>query len=62
MEKGFFGDPIGDRPRLLLGVLLIMVCVQMFTTGLLGELIIRPQMERTSIYQITETLDSSEAV
>ncbi|MEM6645609.1 MAG: glycosyltransferase family 2 protein [Bacteroidota bacterium] len=59
IEKVFFGKPIGDRPLLLLGVLLIMVGVQMFTTGLLGELIIRPQMERTSIYQITETLEGS---
>ncbi len=52
IDKLFFGRPIGDRPLLLLGVLLILVGVQMFTTGLLGEMIIRRRMERTSSYDV----------
>lgn len=56
IDKIAFGNPIGDRPLLLLGVLMIVVGVQMFTTGLLGEMIIKTEMERTSAYQITRTL------
>ena len=56
IDKIAFGNPIGDRPLLLLGVLMIVVGVQMFTTGLLGEMIIKREMERTSRYQITRTL------
>ncbi len=38
----FLGErPIGDRPLLLLGLLLVMVGVQLVSTGLLGELIHR---------------------
>lgn len=56
IDKLFFGKPLSDRPLLLLGVVLIVVGVQMFTTGLLGELFIRPRMERTDGYQIAQTL------
>lgn len=56
IDKLFFGKPLSNRPLLLLGIVLIVVGVQMFTTGLLGELFIRPQMERTESYQIAETL------
>lgn len=56
VDKIVFGNPIGDRPLLLLGVLMIVVGVQMFTTGLLGEMIIRRKMERTASYHVTETL------
>lgn len=56
IDKIAFGNPIGDRPLLLLGVLMIVVGVQMFTTGLLGEMIIKREMERTSDYQVTHTL------
>lgn len=54
IEKVFYGKPIGDRPLLLLGVGLIVVGVQMFTTGLLGESIIQPRMENTARYGIAE--------
>ena len=33
----FQGQPIGNRPLLLLGVLLILVGAQSFSIGLLGE-------------------------
>lgn len=56
IDKIVFGNPIGDRPLLLLGALMIVVGVQMFTTGLLGEMIIKREMEQTSNYQVTRTL------
>ncbi|GIV58658.1 MAG: glycosyl transferase family 2 [Rhodothermaceae bacterium] len=56
IDKIVFGHYIGDRPLLLLGALLILVGVQMFTTGLIGEMMIRPRMERTETYHIREAL------
>lgn len=58
-DKIVLGKPIGDRPLLLLAVTLVVVGVQMFTTGLLGEMIIRPRMERTDTYQVAEETVSS---
>lgn len=40
VEKVVFGDPIGGRPLLLLGVLLVVVGVQLVVFGLLAELIV----------------------
>lgn len=57
VDKVFFDKPIGDRPLLLFGVLLILLGTQMFTTGLLGEMIIRPRMEQAGSYQITESME-----
>lgn len=34
------GEPIGDRPALLIGVLLVVVAVQLVSVGLLAELIV----------------------
>ncbi len=59
IDKLIFGRPIGDRPLLLLGVLMIIVGVQMFTTGLLGEMMIKREMERTGAYHVTRTLGPS---
>ncbi len=60
VEKLVYGRPVGDRPLLLLGMLLMLLGVQMFTTGLLGEMIVRPSMERTSTYDIAEQLPAAE--
>ena len=57
IDKIVFGIPIGDRPLLLMGVLMILLGTQMFTTGLLGEMIIRPRMEETTSYQIVEMIE-----
>ena len=57
IDKIFFDNPIGDRPLLLLGVLLILLGSQMFATGLLGEMIIRPRMEETTSYHIVEMME-----
>ena len=40
------GHAIGGRPLLLLGVLLIVVGVQLFTIGLLSEMIQRNHLRR----------------
>lgn len=39
IEKYFFDKPAGNRPILFLGILLIILGVQLFSTGLLGELL-----------------------
>jgi glycosyltransferase involved in cell wall biosynthesis len=39
VDKIFFGEPIGDRPLLLLGVMLMVLGAQIFSIGFLGELI-----------------------
>jgi hypothetical protein len=39
IDKLGFGNPIGQRPLLLLGALLIIVGVQLLSLGLIGELI-----------------------
>jgi len=57
IDKLFFGQPIGDRPLLLLGVALILVGVQMFTTGLIGQMIVEPRMQRTDTIQIVASLE-----
>ena len=57
VDKIIFGNPIGGaRPLLLLGLLLILFGSQMFTTGLLGEMIIQPRMEDTSTYEVAEAV------
>ncbi|MBE2271324.1 MAG: glycosyltransferase family 2 protein [Anaerolinea sp.] len=55
----FFGQPIGDRPLLLLAMLLIILGVQITGTGLVAEFVMRtyhePQGRKT--YVVRETLD-----
>ena len=59
VEKLVFGHPLGDRPLLLLGLLLILFGAQLFTTGLLGEMVIQPRMEDTDTYVVGEALSPS---
>ncbi len=40
-----YGRPLSDRPLLLLGAVLLVFGTQMFTTGLLGEMIVRQKHE-----------------
>ncbi|MEZ5156904.1 MAG: glycosyltransferase family 2 protein [Solirubrobacterales bacterium] len=42
------GHAIGDRPLLLLGVLLIVVGIQLFTFGLLAQMVVAMRNERVS--------------
>lgn len=50
-----FGEAIGSRPLLLLGVLLVVIGIQLFSSGFLGELIIR-QGGRRNVYTIREEI------
>ena len=43
--KLVFGEDIGDRPLLLLGVLLVVVSIQFFTTGIMSEMMARTYYE-----------------
>ena len=61
-----FGDVaaaarVGDRPSLLLGILLFFTGVQLFTVGLLAELQARTYHESQDkpVYVIREVLESS---
>ncbi len=55
MDKFVYDNPVGDRPSLLLGALLIMVGVQFMCTGFLGDLILRGRMKEGRPYEITES-------
>ncbi len=39
--KVFLGEDIGDRPMLLTGIFLVLMSIQFFATGLLGEIMTR---------------------
>jgi glycosyltransferase involved in cell wall biosynthesis len=54
IDKLFYGHPLGDRPLLLFGVMLILLGAQMFSTGLLGEMLIRREMEEKPTFRIRE--------
>ena len=56
IDKFVYDNPVGDRPSLLLGVLLIMVGVQFMCTGFLGDLILRGRMKESQPYEITEVV------
>lgn len=50
--KLVYGQPIGGRPLLLFGIMLILLGAQSFLAGLLGEMIVRPEMERPERYDV----------
>lgn len=51
----FMGESIGRRPLLLFGVLMILSGIQIFSTGLLGELF-ASTTEKTSRYPVAEVV------
>ena len=53
----FRGGALSNRPLLLLGVLLMLVGMQVLTTGLLAEMITHKNFERSDSYSIREVLD-----
>ena len=54
--KLFLGEPIGGRPLLIFGVMLILLGAQSFLAGLLGEMIVRPEMEDVARYDVRDEL------
>lgn len=59
--KLFLGQDIGDRPLLLLAILLIIIGVQFLSMGFLGEMLVRSYHESQDkpIYTVREVLDSA---
>jgi glycosyltransferase involved in cell wall biosynthesis len=60
IDKIFFGQPLSDRPLLLLGALLILLGAQLFSTGLLADMLLRRRMEEAPSYQISEATEPYE--
>jgi glycosyltransferase involved in cell wall biosynthesis len=58
IDKLFFGNPIGSRPLILLGALLIIVGIQLIGMGLLGEMLVRVyhESQRKPIYVMKKIL------
>jgi hypothetical protein len=54
------GQSIGDRPLLTLSVVLFLTGVQLFSFGLLGELLMRTYHESQNrpIYRVREVVES----
>jgi hypothetical protein len=52
IQRTFFSMPLADRPALLLGSLLVVLGVQLFALGLLGELIIFSHAGKAKEYAI----------
>jgi len=51
------GEPLGRRPLLFLGILLMVVGFQVLTTGLLGEMITFKNFRRGDSYSVKERLE-----
>jgi hypothetical protein len=60
--EGFHGYRIGDRPMLLLGVLLIILGVLFVAMGLLAEIIVRTYYESQGkrVYRIRDMVASGQ--
>ncbi len=58
VDKLLFGHPIGGRPLLLLGALLVIVGIQLIGMGLLGEMLVRVyhESQRKPIYVMKKIL------
>lgn len=55
-RKILFDEPLYDRPLLLLGVLLMLVGIQVLTTGLIGEMITYKNFRGRETYSVRERL------
>ena len=53
----FGGQNLSNRPLLLLGILLMLLGIQVLTTGLIGEMITFKNFRRRDSYSIKEWLD-----
>lgn len=58
VQRQFFGVPMGNRPLLLLAVLLIFLGIQFITIGLLAELVVRTyhESQQKPIYYVRSIL------
>jgi hypothetical protein len=55
-QREFFGQPLADRPALLISSLLAVLGLQLFAIGLLGELIIFTHAHDVKDYQVDEII------
>ena len=58
VQKIVFADTLADRPMLVLGTLLIVLGIQMFSLGLIGELIIFVNAGGVKDYQIEHVYET----
>jgi glycosyltransferase involved in cell wall biosynthesis len=56
IERLFFGEPLADRPALVLAVLLIVLGIQVLALGLIGEIIIFVSGKRIKDYTIEKII------
>ncbi len=56
VERLFFDQPLAERPALLLSSLLVVLGLQLFALGLLGELIIFTHARAIKDYQIERVI------
>ncbi len=59
VERLFFGEPLADRPALLLAALLVVLGMQVFALGLLGELIIFTHARGMKDYRVEKVIQYS---
>jgi len=59
LERLFLGQPLADRPALLLSTLLVVLGLQVFALGLLGELIIFTHARDIKDYQVERVIQFS---
>ena len=57
-ERLFLGVGLSDRPVLIAGALMMVLGVQLFSVGLLGEIIIFTHSREAKEYQVREILGS----
>ncbi len=57
--RAFFGQPLADRPALLLSSLLVVLGLQVFALGLLGELVIFTHAKAIKDYQVDKVIQFS---
>jgi hypothetical protein len=56
IERLLFGQPLADRPALVLAVLLIVLGIQVLALGLIGEIIIFVSGKRIKDYTIEKII------
>ncbi|MCH8506255.1 MAG: glycosyltransferase [Ectothiorhodospiraceae bacterium] len=57
VQRLFMGTPLADRPALLLAALLVVLGVQIFSMGLIGELIIYANAKQMNDYAIESIVE-----
>jgi hypothetical protein len=62
VDRMFFGQALADRPLLLLAALLVVLGMQIFALGLLGELIIFTHARGLKDYRVEAVIQYPDAV